>query len=147
MELLKSIFTNIDFHLNTKTRTLDIIYGQNQIRLSLDAENNVYLSTNLKLALSTDTTASNQSLLKDLLILKVLFLSQNLSKSSCVANCAYLQSSFLLSAYISLISPIDSISKSAIDKPNCTHLKRNNGVVISRSVGRSFFQPQHRSEH
>lgn len=59
MELLKSIFTNIDFHLNTKTRTLDIIYGQNQIRLSLDAENNVYLSTNLKLALSTDTTASN----------------------------------------------------------------------------------------
>lgn len=59
MELLKSIFTNIDFHLNTKTRTLDIIYSQNQIQLCLDDENNVRLSTNLKLALPTDTIASN----------------------------------------------------------------------------------------
>ena len=40
--------------------------------------------------------------------------SQNLSKSSCVASCAYLQSSFLLSAYISLIRPIDNSSKSVI---------------------------------
>lgn len=59
MELLKSIFTNIDFHLNTKTRTLDIIYGQNQIQLCLDDENNVHLATNLKLALPTDTIANN----------------------------------------------------------------------------------------
>lgn len=50
-----------------------------------------------------------------------------------------MQSSFLLSAYISLIRPIDNRSKSAIDKPSCTHRRRNNGVVISRSVGRSFF--------
>lgn len=57
-----------------------------------------------------------------------------------MASFAYLQSSFLLSAYISLIRPIDSISRSAIDKPNCTHLSKNNGVVISRSVGRSFFR-------
>ena len=34
---------------------------------------------------------------------------------------------------------IDSISRSAIDRPNCTHRSRNSGVVISRSVGRSFF--------
>ena len=26
------------------------------------------------------------------------------------------------------------------DKPNCTHRSRNNGVVISRSVGRTFFR-------
>ena len=35
--------------------------------------------------------------------------------------------------------PIDSSSKSAIDNPNCTQRRRNKGVVISRSVGRSFF--------
>ena len=57
--------------------------------------------------------------------------SQNLSKSSCVAICAYLQSSFLLSAYISLIRPIDNSSKSAIDKPNCTHRRRNNSMCTS----------------
>ncbi|MCX4273941.1 MAG: hypothetical protein OSJ71_17095 [Acetatifactor sp.] len=54
MEILKDIFTNIDFHLNTQTRTLDISYGKNQIRLSLAKDNTVHLSTNLILATPTD---------------------------------------------------------------------------------------------
>ena len=65
--------------------------------------------------------------------------SWNLSKFSRMAIWAYWQSSFVLSAYISLIRPIDSNSKSAINKPNCTHLNRNNGIVISQSVDQSFF--------
>ena len=48
-------------------------------------------------------------------------------------------SSFLLSAYISLINPIDSSSISPMEIPSCTHRSRNSGVVISRSVERSFF--------
>ena len=54
MEILKAIFTNIDFHLNTQTRTLDICYGKNQIRLSLTQDNNIHLSTNLILASPVD---------------------------------------------------------------------------------------------
>lgn len=54
MEILKDIFTNIDFHLNTQTRTLDISYGKNQICLSLTQDNNVHLSTNLILATPTE---------------------------------------------------------------------------------------------
>lgn len=54
MEILKEIFTNIDFHLNTQMRTLDISYGKNQIRLSLTQDNTVHLSTNLILASPTE---------------------------------------------------------------------------------------------
>lgn len=54
MEILKTIFSNIDFHLNTQTRTLDIIYGKNHIRIKLTPENAVHVSTNLILATSTE---------------------------------------------------------------------------------------------
>ena len=49
MELLKSIFTNIDFHLNAKTKTLTITYGDNHISLRLDEAGKVRLDTNLVL--------------------------------------------------------------------------------------------------
>ena len=54
MEILKEIFADIDFHLNTQMRTLDISYGRNQIHLSLTQDNAVHLSTNLILASPTE---------------------------------------------------------------------------------------------
>ena len=61
--------------------------------------------------------------------------------SDCVAICEQpLYSSFPLSAYISLTIPIVSKSRSRIEMPSCTQRSRNNGVVIWRSVGRSFFR-------
>jgi hypothetical protein len=49
MELLKKIFTNIDFHLNAKARTFTIIYGENQLILKLTEDGKVRLDTNLVL--------------------------------------------------------------------------------------------------
>ena len=61
--------------------------------------------------------------------------------SDCVAICEYpLYSSFPPSAYISLTIPIVSKSRSRIEMPSCTQRSRNSGVVIWRSVGRSFFR-------
>ena len=66
---------------------------------------------------------------------------QKLSKSACVSNSTYASGhpSFRLSTYISFTIPIVSKSKSRIESPSCTHRSRNSGVVIGRSVGRSFF--------
>ena len=49
MEYLKSIFTNIDFHLNAQTKTLNIIYGENHISLRLTEDGKVRFDTNLVL--------------------------------------------------------------------------------------------------
>ncbi len=49
MELLKSIFNNIDFHLNAQARTLTIIYGENHITLHLTEDGKVHFDTNLVL--------------------------------------------------------------------------------------------------
>lgn len=49
MELLKQIFTNIDFHLDAKKRLLTILYGSNRIVLRLTEEGNVKLETDLLL--------------------------------------------------------------------------------------------------
>ena len=51
---------------------------------------------------------------------------------------AYLQSSFLLSAYMSLIRPIDSSSKSAIERPNCTHRSKNHVLSFLAQLGKLF---------
>ena len=49
MEFLKSIFTNIDFHLNAQTKTLTITYGENHISLRLTEDGKVRFDTNLVL--------------------------------------------------------------------------------------------------
>ena len=49
MELLKSIFNNIDFHLNAQTKTLAITYGENHIFLRLSEDGKVHFDTNLVL--------------------------------------------------------------------------------------------------
>ena len=49
MEFLKSIFTNIDFHLNALTKTLTMAYGENHISLRLTEDGKVRFDTNLVL--------------------------------------------------------------------------------------------------
>ncbi len=61
MELLKSIFTNLDFHLNTQNKTLVIVYGENHIQLSLSPDNKVHLSTNLLLAAPSNSELLSQN--------------------------------------------------------------------------------------
>ncbi|MDE6993461.1 MAG: hypothetical protein K2P41_03410 [Lachnospiraceae bacterium] len=53
MELLKNIFTNIDFHLNTQAKTLAITYGENHISLCLTEDGKVRFNTSLVLAESS----------------------------------------------------------------------------------------------
>lgn len=65
---------------------------------------------------------------------------KNKSKSAWVAISRYLYSSLLFSAYISLTIPMVRRSRSRMDSPNWTQRRRNRGVVICRSVGRSFFR-------
>lgn len=50
MELLKSIFTNFDFHLNAQTKTLTIKYGENHISLCIMEDGKVRFDTNLVLS-------------------------------------------------------------------------------------------------
>ena len=57
-------------------------------------------------------------------------------------RCNYSQDNVLYLDDSGILHLIDTASGKDMvycDKPNCTHLSRNNGVVISRSVGRSFF--------
>ncbi len=49
MEYLKSIFSNIDFHLNTQTKTLTITYGENHISFQRMEDGKICFSTNLVL--------------------------------------------------------------------------------------------------
>ena len=45
MELLKTIFKNIDFHLNAQTKTLTIIYAENRISLRLGDDGKIHFDT------------------------------------------------------------------------------------------------------
>ena len=45
MELIKTIFKNIDFHLNAQTKTLTIIYVENRISLQLGDDGKIHFDT------------------------------------------------------------------------------------------------------
>ena len=49
MELIKTIFKNIDFHLNVQTKTLTIIYAENRISLQLGDDGKIHFDTVLTL--------------------------------------------------------------------------------------------------
>lgn len=60
MEMLKKILTDIDFHLNAKSKILTIIYGESQITLSLENDNKVRLDSNLVLASPSGKSLSSK---------------------------------------------------------------------------------------
>lgn len=49
MALLNKVFTNMDFHLNTNTKTLKIQYGQNTFSIYLSPQRQIRISSDFQL--------------------------------------------------------------------------------------------------